>query len=50
MRARTFGVAAVVAVPLVAKLLRDRAVERNRERYAEVLTVPASPGAPATNH
>jgi hypothetical protein len=43
MRARTFGAVAVVAVPLVAKLLRDRAVARNRQRYAEVITGPASP-------
>jgi hypothetical protein len=43
MRARTFGAVALVAIPVVTKLLRDRAVARNRERYAEVITGPAPP-------
>ena len=46
MRARTFGAMAVVAIPLAAKVLRERAVAQNRKRYAAVITGPAHQGPP----
>lgn len=43
-----FGVVAVVVIPLSAKVLRDRAVTRNRKRYVDVLTGPSRRGAPSS--